>query len=139
MLNKHRKLIAAFPFMVVCIIMLITWIEFAADRYFPTWRQYVALPLVIANVWLYFIRFKQAVLLTGIILLLATVNCLCIFVFIQTSWITIASVSTPGIQLWSLLLLVVWCIANYTNLINWHLDFKETKETKEPHSGPGSK
>ncbi|SRR6185437_3528671 len=130
MLNQRQKLIAVLPFIVVCVIMLYTWIEFAANRYLPTWRQYVALALVIVNAVVYFVRFRQAVLLTGIILVLATINLLCFFTFIQTSGITIGSVSTPGIQLWSLLILVGWFAMNYSNLINWSLDKQEAREKK---------
>jgi len=120
MLNQRRKLIAALPFIAICVIMLYTWIEFAAGRYLPTWRQYVALVLVIVNAGIYFIRFRLAVLLTGVMLVLATVNFLCFFTFIQTSGITIGNVSTPGIQLWSLLILAGWFAVNYSNLIKPH-------------------
>jgi hypothetical protein len=133
MLNKRRKLIAALPFIAVCVIMLYTWIEFATNMYLPTWRQYLALALVIVNVVVYFVRFRQAILLTGIILALATVNLLCFFAIIQTSWITIGSVSTPGIQLWSLLILGGWFAVNYSNLINWYLDFQEARKKKRPN------
>ena len=113
MLNKRQKLVAVLPFIVVCIIMLYTWIKFAANIYLPTGRHYVALALIIVNAFLYFARFRLAVLLTGVILVLATVNLLCIFAVIQTSWIRIGSVSTPDIQLWSLLILAVWFVLNY--------------------------
>lgn len=110
--------------------MLYTWIEFAANKHLPTWRQYVALAFVIVNALVYFIRFRPAVLLTGVILVLAAVNLLCFFTFIETSGITIGSVSTPGIQLWSLLILVGWFAVNYSNLINWRLELQETREKK---------
>ena len=132
MLNQLRKLIAALPFIAICAIMLYTWIEFSDNKYLPTWRQYVALPLVIVNAVVYFVRFRKAVLLTGIILVLATVNLLSFFTFVQTSGITIGSVSTPGIQLWSLLILVGWVALYYSNLINWRLDLQETREKKRP-------
>ena len=90
----------------------------------------MALALVVINVGLYFVRYKQAVLLTGIILILATVNLLSFFTIIQTSGLTIMGVSTPEIQLKSLLLLVIYCAINFNLLMNWYLDMKEERANK---------
>ncbi len=129
MLNQHG-LIAVLPFIVVCIIMLYTWIEFAAGRYLPTWRQYVALVLVIVNAVIYFVRFRQAVLWWSYARGYRKPPLL--FTFIQTSGITIGSISTPGIQLWSLLILAGWFAVSFSNLINWRPDLQEAREKKRP-------
>jgi len=91
---------------------------------------YVALALVAINAVLYFVRYKPAVLLTALILILATFNLLSFFTIIQTSGLTIMGVSTPEIQLKSLLLLVIYCVINFNLLINWYLDMKEEKAKK---------
>lgn len=76
--------------------MFYTWIEFTAKIYLPTWRHYIASAFLLVNALLYSARFRLAVFLTGVILVLATVNLLCFFTVIQTSRIRIGSVATAS-------------------------------------------
>ena len=124
------RIISAIPFLIISLVVLYTWFEIITTEYIATWRHYVALALVAINAVLYFVRYKPAVLLTGLILILATFNLLAFFTIIQTSGLTIMGVSTPEIQLKSLLLLVIYCAINFNLLINWYLDMKEEKAKK---------
>jgi hypothetical protein len=122
MFSKYKS---AGPFLLVCGIMLYTWGEFLfAGNYLPRWQHWLALVLVAGNGVLYFLRYRTAVWVTGIILLLATVNLLSFFIVISAWWITIGGVSTPDIQPWSLLLLVIYGVVNFSTLTNWYLDRK---------------
>lgn len=125
-----KRIVSSIPFLIISLIVLYTWFQIITTEYIATWRHYVALALVVINVGLYFVRYKQAVLLTGIILILATVNLLSFFTIIQTSGLTIMGVSTPEIQLKSLLLLVIYCAINFNLLMNWYLDMKEERANK---------
>jgi len=106
------RIISAIPFLIISFVVLYTWFEIITTEYIGIWRHYVA------------------VLLTGLILILATFNLLSFFTIIQTSGLTIMGVSTPEIQLKSLLLLVIYCAINFNLLINWYLDMKEEKAKK---------
>jgi hypothetical protein len=125
-----NRIIPSIPFLIISLIVLYTWFEIITTEYIATWRHYVALTLIAINAVLYFVRYKPAVLLTGLILILATFNLLSFFTIIQTSGLTIMGVSTPEIQLKSLLLLVIYCVINFNILINWYLDMKEGKAKK---------
>lgn len=125
------RIISAIPFLIISLVVLYTWFEIITTEYIATWRHYVALALVAINAVLYFMRYKPAVLITGLILILATINLLSFFTIIRTSGLTIMGVSTPEIQLRSLLLLVIYCVINFNLLINWYLDMKEEKAKKD--------
>ncbi|MHA4811560.1 hypothetical protein ACX0G9_25920 [Flavitalea flava] len=122
-----NRLLPAIPFLIISLIVLYTWFEIITTDYMATWRHYVALTLVAINAVLYFVRYKPAILLTGLILILATFNLLSFFSITQTAGLTIMGVSSPEIQLKSLLMLVIYCAINYYLLINWYLDMKEEK------------
>src|SRR5580704_17073165 len=109
------RIISAIPFLIISFVVLYTWYEIITAEYIATWRHYVALALVAINAGLYFVRYKQAVLLTGIILILAIFNLLAFFAIIQTSYLGFGSVTTPDIQLKPLLLLVIYCVINFNN------------------------
>jgi len=82
---------------------------------------------MLANALFYFKNYKWAIIFTGVILVLATVNLLTLYAATQTFYIIIAGVQMPEIQPWSLLLLVVYGIVNYNLLVDWYLDYKEGK------------
>ena len=63
------RIISAIPFLIISFAVLYTWFEIITTEYIGTWRHYVALALVAINAVLYFVRYKPAVLLTGLILI----------------------------------------------------------------------
>ncbi len=126
-MTKKQKLIGSIPFLIACGIALFTWFEIMTTEYVATWRHYTALILIIVNAVVYFVWYRPAVLLTGIILALATFKMLSFFTVIQTSYLRIVGITTPEIQLKSLLLLAIYCTINFNLLINWRLDMKEKK------------
>lgn len=93
-----------------------------------TLRYIVTLVLMVANAVLYIANYKWAILLTGIILLLASINLLSFYVATHTIYFIIFGIQTPEIQYWSFLQLIVYCIINYSMLVDWYLDYKESKQ-----------
>jgi len=91
------KLINAIPFLIIRFVVLYSWFEIISTEHIATWRHYVALTLIAINAVLYFVRYKPAVLLKGLILILARFNLPSFFTKIQTSGLTIMGVSTPAI------------------------------------------
>ena len=91
----------------------------------------MALALVLVNTMLYFVRYKQALLLTGIILALATFNLMAFFPAVTTYGLTIAGVNSPEIQMFSLLVLFVYVVINFNFLVDWRLDWKEEKTRRQ--------
>lgn len=134
-IDKKHKIIGSIPFISICIIISFSWFEIITTEYAATWRHYTALILVLINMIIYFIRYKQAVIFTGIIFILATFNLLSFFMVVRTSSLGInigaSKISTPEIQLLSLTLLTIYCIINFNFLTDWYMEQKEKKANKK--------
>ena len=120
--------------MIVGIILIYTWYIILTTEYFATTRHIIALALWAINGLLYFLRFRYAVVLTGIILVLATFNLLAFFPdIVYTSYfVTIgrAKISTPSIQWQPLLILIFYCIVNYSFLIGLYDDYQDRRSKR---------
>ncbi len=114
------------------------WFEIITTAYAGLWKHYLTLVLITANAAFYFKYYRLAIVLTGIILILAVFNLLTFFTIEKTtSWqirIGNTRISTPEIQLISLLLFVVYFIINFDILTKWYLDMKEKKANTTKHS-----
>ena len=130
------KIIGSIPFLIITVIVLYTWVEIINTDYVATVKHYITLALVVMNGICYFMRYKTAIILTGLILVLSTFNLLSFYVETQTSSIGLnlggTQIRTPEIQLWSLLLLVLYSILNFSTLVNWYLDKQEVKHKVKP-------
>lgn len=123
-----KKIINVIPYLIAALVLLYCWINIIVTDNAATLRHYITLVLMLANSILYFKSYKWAVLFTGVILLLATVNLLTLYAATQTFYIAIAGVQMPEIQYWSLLLLVVYGVINYNRLVDWYLDYREGRQ-----------
>jgi hypothetical protein len=121
------KIFRLIPFIILCFIVFNTWILFLTTDYIANWRHYILLALLLINIVLYFTRFKQALLLTGVILILCTFYLLPPFKALESSFINIGQVSIPWIEYWSFLILIIYFAINLKLLIEFYLDFKEKK------------
>lgn len=83
---------------------------------------------MVANAVLYFTNYKWAILLTGIILLLASSNLLSFYVATDTINFTVFGIQTPDIQYWSFLQLIIYGVINYIMLVDWYLDYREGRQ-----------
>jgi len=126
-----KKIINGLPYCITAALLLYCWVNILVTDNAATLKHYAALILMLANGIVYFKSYKWAVLFTGVVLLLATVNLLSFYVATQTFWFGIAGVQMPEIQYWSLLLFVVYAVINYNLLVDWYLDYKESRKADE--------
>jgi hypothetical protein len=119
-----KKLLTLIPFLILIGISIYAIIEFISTPYVATWQHYLAFCLTGINGILYFVRFRPAVLATGIILVLGTINLLSFFPETVTSGLRFGSFETPRIQLSMLGLLVLYIFLEFDLLVNWYLDLK---------------
>ncbi len=129
LIRMQNKIISAIPFFTISIITLYTCFEIIATDYIATVKHYVAFILILINGVSYFIQYKFSIILTGIILILATVNLLSFYTVTQTSSVGInlgnIQIRTPEIQLWSLLILLLYSIINFNLVIDWYANIKK--------------
>lgn len=130
---KRQKLFSLLPFIVLCVVILYTCVEIIATDYAASLRHYLAMAIMFCNGVLYFTKYRLAIIFTGIILILATFDMLAFFSVVKTYYwsVNIAdkSISTPGIQLVPLIVLVVYCLINFNLLIDCYIDYMDTKKT----------
>lgn len=95
----------------------------------------VSFGLTLVNVLLLFKKFNAAIIFTGIILIAASFNLLNFFPLRITSSMSLkfgdTKISTPPVQLRSLLLFGLYLLLNFDFLVNLWLDYKERKEVKK--------
>jgi hypothetical protein len=120
------------PFLILAVILGRTWYIIATTDYLAMMRHVFAIVFFAGNLLLYFIRWKYAILLTGVILVLATFNLLAFFpdVMFTAYFVKIGSVkiATPSIDWKSLLLLIFYCIVNGGFLFKLYIDKKRGKD-----------
>lgn len=99
---KNKRIILWAPFIILGLIVLYTWFKILTTEYFATLKHQIALGLFLLNFVLYTFRFKYGVLLTGVILVLATFNQIAIYPDIESTSFFIkiagAEFATPSIQ-----------------------------------------
>jgi hypothetical protein len=117
-----QKLLRLVPFFILFIILIFAWKEMLTVTHVARIRHLIAASLFVINIVLYFFSFRYGTLLTGIILFLATFNLAAITctIWAKAYFIIIAGleISTPYIQPWSLLVLIVFLVINLKYLIN---------------------
>jgi hypothetical protein len=132
-LNK-KKIIGAIPFLVIIILVLYCWVVIISTNYTATSKHYATLVGLIITSVCFFVWYRIAILLTGIILVLATFNLFTFYAVTDTSFIGFnlgdTQITTPEIQWWSLLLLIGYLIINFDNLVEWYFEIKERKKNE---------
>jgi hypothetical protein len=117
---KKNKFIHLIPFLIICFIMVYTWYLIISENRYILYEQTIGLALFCINVIVYFFRFKWGVITTGIILLIVTSDYVSFFPEISSTSFSIGTgetkISTPHIQLKSLLLVVIYLVFNFTFL-----------------------
>lgn len=132
--KKWIKVVYLIPFEVMLLLAGYSWLEIISSELSATWKHYLTLVMITLNAIFYTIRFKIAVVLTGLILLLAVFNLANFFAVERTSFWTVNlgsnHISTPEIQLISLLLFIVYLVIHFNSLVEWYLDLQEKKRKK---------
>jgi len=109
-------------------IILFTEIE-------ATWRHYLAVILFMPILILYKRDFKKGVLFTGVYLILGTCNLLTLTPSLTSNsyGVRIGSVEvwTTTFQLYSFLILILFFLINFNTLVNYYLDYQDSKKAKQ--------
>jgi len=113
-MSRQSRLVVYIPFIILLSIVLYTWIRILSTDYSSTLKHQIALGLCLINALLYFRWVKYAIVLTGIILILATFNFLALFLEIEsTSYFVKISgheFSSPRLQGKSVLVLLLYLV-----------------------------
>lgn len=122
-LNKALRIL---PFAILLIFTIITWYDIFAITHVATIRHLVNGGLVIINIIVCFFSLRFGVLLTGVSLLLATINLSAFTATIVTQQFWFGPIPFPIFQPIALLLLVIFLVFNLKYLLG---AFKETSST----------
>jgi hypothetical protein len=113
---QTKKLLQLSPFLILSILMCNTWGTIAISHHFITPSHLFALGLFIINLIFYFFKFRIAIILTGIFIILSIFNVIALFPDIKSEsyFIKIGGkeISTPMIEWSSFFLLVIYIIVN---------------------------
>ena len=119
------------PLLLIGGFVIFSWVIFLSTDYQPVFQHYLTLLLFAPLVYLFFTRLKWATVLTGVFLLLATINLLPLTPGIETTWVSIGKVILPSFQFFGLMILIVYAILNFDVLTEIYLDYKDAKSHKE--------
>ena len=126
-MTNEKKLLLV-PLVLTAIFLIYCWTLILTTDILATWKHYTGLILFFVLIFLFFKNLIAATIGLGVYLLLATFNLLAITAEITTSGIRIGSISTPGIQLLSLGLFIIYFWINFNPLVEIHLDHREKKK-----------
>jgi len=134
-LTTKGKIFFFIPLGLIGILLIYSWIVFLTSPNVAVLTHYLGLLLFLPIIYFLYKdkTFKKAIVLTGVYLILGTINLLSFLPFIMTSsWgITIGSLNiwTPRLNGFALVLLLIYSILNFTNLVDIYHDYKETNGT----------
>lgn len=114
-INKQSRIYQLFPFIIMGMILCYSWYCFVFEIYGYSMRHILALILFLANIIVYRIKFRIGILITGMLILFSMFNAITLFPSIFSFSLLInpgIRLSTPGIDLRVLLLLILFCICN---------------------------
>lgn len=115
LINKHSKVYQLLPFIIMGIILCYSFYCFIFEIYGYSMRHILALVLFLANIIVYRIKFRIGILITGVLILFSIFNAITLFPSVFSFYLFInpgVRLSTPGIDLRVLLLLILYCICN---------------------------
>lgn len=130
---RKRRIQFLIPVIIIIGLLLYTWYCVLVESYIIQIRQYLGLILFIPVLYCWYKdkTLAKPIVATGIYLVLATVNILSYLPYYETSsyTLTIGSIElyTPGLSASGLILLILYAILNTGNLMEIHLDYKESK------------
>lgn len=129
--SKKRKILFFIPFAIVSIILLYSWLLFIFSDNIPSFSHYLGLIFFLPIIYFLFKgkTIKKPIILTGVYLVLATINILSFFPFVFTSSLNISigsfTLFTPAINALALLILIIYSVLNFDSLVDIYLDYKE--------------
>lgn len=110
------KYIELLPFIVFCIMVSCTWYQLISNNYYPTIKHILALILALVNLGAYFWNYKRALIITGVLLVLASLSLVALRVILVSNsfYLKIGSLKIvlPPLNYFAFGLLIVYCILN---------------------------
>lgn len=119
----NKRLVPLIPFLLITAIMIYTWSNLLFGDYIIQVAQWLGLGFYFLTLFIYFGNFKYGTLMTGVTLFIATFNVISFFADIM--YISFGAgfgdnnIYTPGIQPFSLLILILYIIINFSFLKNF--------------------
>ncbi len=111
------------PFAILLVFTIIAWHEILSVTHVARIRHLIGGGLVVINIIVYFLSLRIGVLITGIILLLTTINLAAFTTTIMTRQYWFGPITFPVFQPVGLLLLLIYLVFNLRYLIR---AFKKT-------------
>ena len=118
------------PLLVITVLNIHCWTVILTTNILATWRQYLGLLLFLVLIAVFFKNRSTAIVGTGVYLLLATFNIVAITPEIKVGWFAIGPVSTPPLQMLSLIIFAGYFVLNLDALIAMRLDYIEARQKK---------
>ena len=78
--KMKSKYVEILPFIVFCAIISYTWYQLLSNDYIPTIKHIIALILALANIGAYFWNYKKGLVITGVLLVIASLSLVAISV-----------------------------------------------------------
>jgi hypothetical protein len=118
-----KKALRILPFAILLVFTVIAWYQILTITHVARIRHLIAGGLVMINIIVYLFSLRLGVLLTGITLLLATINLAAFTATIVSKQYWLGTLTLPSIQPLALLLLMIFLFINLKYLLS---AFKET-------------
>lgn len=120
---NFKKALRILPFAILLVFTVIAWYQILTITHVARIRHLIAGGLVMTNIIVYFFSLRLGVLLTGITLLLATINLAAFTATIVSKQYWLGPLTLPAFQPLALLLLLIFLFINLKYLLS---AFKET-------------
>jgi hypothetical protein len=131
--TKKGKILFFIPFSVLTISLIYSWYTFIFTDNVAVFSHYLGLLLFLPVIYFLFKdkTLKKGIVLTGVYLILATINLLSFLPFVSTSSFGIkigfVDIWPPSLNPFGLLLSIVYGIMNFGTLVEIYLDYKELR------------
>lgn len=131
---KRKYVYILVPLLTAVFLLVNAWISIFTKNYIPQISHYLAVIFILPPFIFLLNRFNWSVLYTGVYLLLTTFNVFSLSADLSSNQFCFGAspnqVCTPGVNLPSLGVLVLFLIFNYTLLEGMYIDYSERKSQK---------
>jgi len=128
-----QKILILIPLILIAVMIGKSWIDILTTDSLATWRNYTAILFFLPLIYLFFASksIKTIILSTGFFLVVGIFNAytLTLDVVTETFGIRFGSLQLDslGFQPWALKIFILYGILNISPLINYYLDYRESK------------
>jgi len=132
-MTTRRKILLFIPLGIIAVSLVYSWLLFLTGTRIPRISSYIGLILFLPIIFFLFRdqTFKTSLVLTGIYLILGTINLLSFFPFFVTSQIMVrlgeAEIWSPNFNALIFVILILYSFLNFDSLVDARLDYRESK------------